>query len=95
MNPQEEHVNRPTGDPYEIAQRYAAGDITREEMIDALSRWRYAPMARMTDLADDAGVLDEGTFQTTVGDAFRDGLISAEDYDEVLAVVSATWEEQR
>jgi hypothetical protein len=81
--------------PYEIAQRHAVGDITHEQMIDALRRWRYVPTERMTDLADDIGVLDEGTFRTTVGDALRDRLISAEDYDSILASVSSGRTDQR
>jgi hypothetical protein len=92
MNPEEEHVH---DSPYEIARRCAAGEITRDEMIRALGRWPYVPMERMTDLADDVGVLDEGTFPATVGDALRDGLISAEDYDTVLAAVSSTWSATR
>ena len=30
-------------DPYEIAQRYAAGDLTREELVEELSPWEYRP----------------------------------------------------
>jgi hypothetical protein len=90
--PQEEHVPET---PYGIARRYAAGEITREQMIDALSRWRYVPMERMTDPADDVGVLDDGTFRMTVGEAFLDGLITAEDYDAILAAVISAGREAR
>lgn len=31
------------GNPYEIAQRYAIGQLTREEVVDELSRWPYEP----------------------------------------------------
>jgi DNA-binding transcriptional regulator YdaS (Cro superfamily) len=70
--------------PYEIAQRYAAGDITHEQMIDALVAWPYQ---RDTSLDGDywdktsAGGSLEGTFGETVGRAFDDGLITGEDYD--------------
>lgn len=70
--------------PYEIAQRYAAGDISGEEMIDALVAWPYE---RDPSLDGDcwektsAGGSLEGSFGETVGRAFDDGLISGEDYD--------------
>jgi hypothetical protein len=70
--------------PYEIAQRYAAGDITHEQMIDALIAWPYQ---RDTSLDGDywdktyAGGSLQGTFGETVGRAFEDGLITGEDYD--------------
>jgi hypothetical protein len=73
-------------DPYEIAQRHLVGEITHEQMIDALRRWRYAPAHRMLDLGDDIGVPTEGSFGATVGRAYDDGLISGEDYDRLLVV---------
>jgi hypothetical protein len=70
--------------PYEVAQRYAAGDITHAQMIDALIAWPYP---RDPSLDGDywektyAGGSPEGSFGETVGRAFDDGLITGEDYD--------------
>jgi DNA-binding transcriptional regulator YdaS (Cro superfamily) len=70
--------------PYEIAQRYAAGDISREQMIDALVAWPYqrdtSPDGDYRDKTYAGGSL-AGTFGETVGRAFDDGLITGEDYD--------------
>jgi hypothetical protein len=71
-------------DPYEIAQRYAVGEISREQMIDALAKWDYVPEPRPIDYFDDIGVLSEGSFGTTVGYAFRHCLITADEYDAIL-----------
>ena len=71
-------------DPYEIAQRYAAGDITREQMIDALVAWPYERDATLDgDYWDKTypGAPQYGTFSATVGRAYDDGLISGEEYE--------------
>jgi hypothetical protein len=74
------------GTAYEVAQRYAAGEITGEQMRDALIRWPYEP--------DEALPVEEwnitpvqaapGSFEDTTGRAYDDGLLSAEDYDAIL-----------
>ena len=83
-------ASRPTQGPealgataYEIAQRYAAGDISHEAMIDALLGWPYE---RDTTLDGDyweltMPALQTGTFGETVGRAFDDGLINGQDYE--------------
>ena len=38
--------------PYEIAQRYAAGEIDRAQVIEELRRWPYAPMPDIGPLDD-------------------------------------------
>ena len=67
--------------PYEIAQRYSAGEMTREQTIDELSRWQYVPAPR-TDgydwLTDDP----DGTWDE-VRRALSDGLLDAEMYTAV------------
>lgn len=30
--------------PYEVAQRYAAGELSREQLVDELARWPYRPV---------------------------------------------------
>lgn len=67
--------------PYEIAQRYAAGELTREQVVDELVRWQYEPMPR-TDGWDDLLVIEPGTFED-VAQARRHGLIEDSVYDEV------------
>ena len=75
-------------DPYEICQRYALGQITREQLIDTLSRWPYdedepapGPMGEWDDSI--TGLPDE-SFEATVGRAFSQGLLSADDYDAIV-----------
>ncbi|MFS0700065.1 LysR family transcriptional regulator [Cellulomonas sp. 179-A 4D5 NHS] len=67
--------------PYEIAERYAAGQIDRARLIEELSRFPYAPTPR-TDGVD--WLVDD--VPKTVGevlDALRAGLIDAELYEQV------------
>ena len=68
--------------PYEIAQRFAAGEIDRDQLVDELTRWEYVPMPH-TDGYDDLLILPEGTFRE-VARARRDGLIDGETYDVIL-----------
>ena len=75
-------------DAYEVAQRYAAGELTHREMIDALTTWPYVPADRMVEVDDDIGVAVDGTFSATVGAAYDDGLISGDDYDRLLVAVA-------
>lgn len=68
--------------PYEIAQRFAIGEITREQLIDQLARWEYAPQSR-TDGYDSLLVDPPGTFEEVVK-AANDGLIDGVTYDAIL-----------
>jgi hypothetical protein len=68
--------------PYEVAQRYAAGLLTRDQLIDELSRWRYRPQDR-TDGWDDLVLTVPGSFDDVIT-AARHGLIDDEAYDAVL-----------
>lgn len=70
---------------YEVAQRHAAGEITREQMLDALSSWPYEPITPAP--ANDWYGMPEippGSFEKTVGRAYTDGLITGEDYDAIV-----------
>ncbi|WP_402377944.1 hypothetical protein [Isoptericola rhizosphaerae] len=71
--------------PYEIAQQYAAGELTREQVLDELARFPYDQHPSVDDLLDDLVVVPEGahTF-AEVGRALNDGLIDAALYDAVL-----------
>ncbi|MCW3768863.1 MULTISPECIES: helix-turn-helix domain-containing protein [Paenarthrobacter] len=73
--------------PYEIAERYAAGDIDRDALIRELSAWPYP----WNEGADDAvHELDwmpcpepPGSFEE-VGRAFDEGLIDGDAYNQIL-----------
>ena len=48
--------------PFEVCQRYAAGELTREETIATLSTWPYTPAGDIrTSPGDDIIVIPEGT----------------------------------
>lgn len=69
--------------PYEIAQRYAAEELTRDEVIDELARWEFAPMPQ----TDGYDWLTDGTDVGTwveVENALHDGLLDGETYDAIL-----------
>ncbi len=71
-------------DPYEIAQRYALGEIPRDETIAVLAAWPYEQDFVPKHYWDDLGVSPEGGFRRTVGRAHREGLLSGTDYDAIL-----------
>jgi hypothetical protein len=68
--------------PYEIAQRYAAGDIDRDQMLEELIRYPYLPTPH-SDGYDSLLVFEPGMFED-VAQAARDGLIDDETYDDIL-----------
>lgn len=73
--------------PYEIAERYAAGDIDRNAMIRELSAWPYVKnegLAAAQDEWESTPYPDTpGSFEE-VGQAFDEGLIDAEAYELIL-----------
>lgn len=68
-------------DPYEIAQRYAAGDLSREQVVDELARWEYRPWAPTDGYDWTTG--DEGEWEETVGRALEEGLLDDETYTAI------------
>ena len=72
---------------FEIAQRYAAGEIVRDQMLDELSRWDYVAVPT-TDAHDWLTDDPEGTFEE-VGRALDEGLIDGEAYDVILRASGA------
>lgn len=68
--------------PLEIAQRYAAGLLGREQMIDELRRWSYTP--RDTTDGYDTLVVDRPGSWAEVEDAQSQGLITMDEYGLVL-----------
>ena len=68
--------------PYEIAQRYATGELTRAQIVDELGRWVY-PSEAPTDGYDSLLVSTAGSFGE-VGRALSEGLIDGAIYDAIL-----------
>jgi hypothetical protein len=70
---------------YQIAERYAAGEISQEQMLSTLIQWSYAPSQRSSEEWQVTPALDDpGSFEETVGRAHSNGLISGEEYDAIL-----------
>jgi DNA-binding transcriptional regulator YdaS (Cro superfamily) len=66
---------------YEIAERFVAGDIDREALVDQLSRWQDAPITGHGDWV----AVDNGTTELAdLGKALRDGLLDKAAYQQVL-----------
>lgn len=71
-------------EPYEICQRYAVGELTRDQLVDELTRWDYAlPPIVDHDHFDDLRFSTPGSFDD-VRNALQDGLIDADTYDVIL-----------
>lgn len=69
--------------PYEIAQRYAAGELTRDQVIDELTRWPYDP-SPTTDGWDSLIVDVPGTHtKAELVQALDDGLLEEDTYDAI------------
>ena len=66
--------------PYEIVQQYAAGELSREQAVDELSRWEYVPMPSADPFGD--LFIPDGTFEE-VCRAESDGLIDGTTYEEI------------
>ncbi|MEJ5914728.1 hypothetical protein [Pseudokineococcus sp. 1T1Z-3] len=73
-------------DAYEVAQRYALGEQTREQMLESLTTWPYEPSRGVQAGEWDLAPASEpaGSFEATVGRALDDGSLTGEDYDAVL-----------
>ncbi|MGW0025438.1 hypothetical protein [Rhodococcus sp. NPDC003383] len=74
------------GTAYEIAVRYAAGEIPRATMMRELADWVYERPAEPSPVAwaDDGNPAVEGSVTLQVGRALRDGFLTGEDYDALL-----------
>jgi hypothetical protein len=72
--------------PYEIAERFVAGQIDRDRVIDELARWPYTSTPK-TDGLDWLVEDGAGTFEE-VGRALDDGLLDDDTYDAVLTAKS-------
>lgn len=73
--------------PYEIAQRYAAGRISREQVIDELARWPYRS-GKPSDGVDWL-TFEPGEWNEQVVPALDGGLLDDETYDAIQDRISA------
>lgn len=67
--------------PYEIAERYATGEITREQVIDELARWPYTS-GEPSDGVDWLTYVPSDFSEVTK--ALTDGLLDDVTYDAIL-----------
>jgi hypothetical protein len=67
---------------YDVAERYAAGELPREEMLELLGGWDYPEEPERE--WDHVRLPTEGSFNSTVGRAYREGLLGGDDYDEIV-----------
>ncbi|PTR32249.1 helix-turn-helix protein [Rhodococcus sp. OK519] len=74
------------GTPYEIAARYAAGEIDRVLALRELTAWQYDRPAETNPFSwvNDGTPVIEGSFNIQIGRALRDGFLADEDYDDLL-----------
>ena len=73
--------------PYEVCQRYAAGELTRAEAIAELIEWDYVVADWRPAPGDDLSIVPPGTF-LEVMDAAHARLIDYEMYAEVFDAVA-------
>lgn len=71
------------GDPEEIIQRFAAGEISREQVVDELARWDYPPGDELDGPLDDIIGEVPGSFDVVVR-AARTGVLPGDVYDAIL-----------
>lgn len=69
-------------DPYEICERYAADLISREQLVDELTRWKWVPQQHTVDEFDDLIFEVPGSVDDVLR-AFRRGLIDSDLYEEL------------
>ena len=67
--------------PYEIAQRYAAGELDRERLLYELSRWGTHPVGR---IGVGRAVDNRTDPEVDLRQAVRDGLLDEDTYQTVL-----------
>lgn len=74
------------GSAYEVAAKYAAGEIERGAALRELIGWPYESPAEPSPLewVDGGTPAVEGSFNIQIGRALRDGLLTDEDYDTIL-----------
>lgn len=79
-------VIRMTTTPLEIAQRYSEGQISREELLEALASYPYPARERIAPPFDDPAMTAPGAFEE-IGIALACDYIDDELYDEIADAV--------
>jgi hypothetical protein len=74
--------------PYELAQRYAAGELTRDDLVRRLAEYDYLPQDPIPDDTVDIAEHVEGSWDE-VEQAVHDKLIDYETYDAILRAAGA------
>lgn len=72
---------------YEIAQRFTAGELGRDELVDQLSRWPDAPgpdRPAALDSVPDPALDNDRSPRRELGKALQDGLLDEAAYRAVL-----------
>lgn len=69
--------------PREICQLYAIGELSREQLIDELSRWQYPAVIKFADDWDNLSFSPPGSWDE-VERAADDGLIDDDLLDDVI-----------
>lgn len=70
-------------DPAEIIARFAAGDMTREQVVDELARWPYKPTDKLDGPLDDIVGYVPGSSED-LARAMSAGILPADVYVEIL-----------
>lgn len=69
--------------PLEICERYAAGQISSEDLKSQLVAWEFAPFPQPSDIFDDGPLPPPGTW-AEVEEALSYGYLSEELYEAIL-----------
>ncbi|NKS56367.1 hypothetical protein GS504_01895 [Rhodococcus hoagii] len=76
------------GTAYEIAARYAAGEIDREVALRELIAWEYErplpPPPPEFAWCNDGAPLVEGSFNIQIGSALQSGFLTDDDYEAIF-----------
>lgn len=76
--------------PYEVCQRYAAGELDRDEALRVLCAWPYVEPEGKPDPWDDLMLHTEGSIDDVV-QARSDKLIDDEMYEAILDAEERMW----
>ena len=76
--------------PYEVCQRYAVGELDRDEALRVLCAWPYVQPEGKADPWDDLMPHTEGSIDDVV-QARGDGLIDDEMYEAILDAEESAW----
>ena len=76
--------------PYEVCQRYASNELSRDEALRVLCAWPYVEPEGKSDPWDDLTLHTEGSIDDVV-QARSDKLIDDEMYEAILDAEERMW----